>query len=278
MHRIANSFLYFWKLYLWIMNNLFRIPCKYIHHSFTARHTGGFGIHSPFVFNFTKYVIEEKNPFYAFSDIERIRKEYTKDNRNIQVTDYGTGTSGIKRVGDIAVRSLKEPKYGQLLFRIVNYCKCSHVLELGTSLGVTTAYMASPDAHIRCVTMEGCPEIAKLAGETFSSLHLDNITQVVGNIDEKLPEVLDGNEPFDLIFLDANHRSEAILSYFDQCVQHVHDHSVIVVDDINWSEDMEHAWNGIRNHEKVTASIDLFQMGIVFFNRELEKKTYKMRF
>lgn len=251
---------------------------KFLQHSLTARHSYGFGIHSPYIYHFTKFIVYEKNPFYVFPAIEALRDSLKKDDRVISVTDFGTGRGGDKRVKSIAGKSLKSPKFGQLLFRIANFCKCNVILELGTSLGLTTAYFATTNEKCRCVTMEGCSQTAKIARDNFDKLQLNNIELVIGDIDENLPSLVKSIDCIDLLFIDANHRSEAVLRYFEECLPKIHDKSVVIIDDIYWSKDMEFAWKTIKNRKEVTATIDLFQVGIVFFNPELHKKNYKMWF
>jgi len=254
----------------------FRMLFKYIVHYFTARHTRGFGVHSPFVFHFIKFVINNKSSYYIFPSIEKIRASLKEDSRRLNIVDFGTGSDRSKTIAEIASKSLSGTKYGQLLFRLTESIKARNVLELGTSLGISTSYLASSSSEIRCVSLEGSQMIADIACENFKQLNIKNIKIVVGNIDKTLGEVLNEFEQLDLVFIDANHRSKAVLSYFEQCLMKVHDDSVIVVDDIYWSNDMEKAWKIIKEHPRVTATIDLFQMGIVFFNSDLHKKHYKM--
>jgi predicted O-methyltransferase YrrM len=173
---------------------------------------------------------------------------------------------------------LKSDKYGQLLFRIANYFKVRNVLELGTSLGVTTAYLATSSTEIKCVSLEGCTQIAAVAKENLQKIGSGNVEIVVGNIDKTLDEVLSQLDKLDLIFLDANHKYESVLCYFDLCLSKIHNDSVLIVDDIYWSKDMEKAWATIKNHPQVMSTIDLFQLGIVFFNADLYKNHYKMRY
>lgn len=244
----------------------------------TARHTGGHGVHSPCLYHFTNFVIYETCPYYVFGAIETVRKQLKRDERVISVTDYGMGKGGERPVKQIAKRALKNKKSGQLFFRIVNYCQCKNILELGTSLGITTAYLASPDRQSRCVTMEGCPETARIARENFDLLQLRNVTTIVGDINKELPVFLAEGGELDFVFIDANHNSEAVLSYFEQCVSYASEKAVFVVDDIYWSADMEKAWKNIKEHDKVTSTIDLYHFGMVFVDPVLHKKNYKMRF
>lgn len=258
--------------------NRFRIIYKYLLHYLTARNTGGFGVHSPFLFQFTRFVLFEKHVYYNFKSIEKIRNTLKNDIRVLELTDFGTGINRNVTVASIASKSLKSAKYGQLLFRMVRYFKASNILELGTSLGITTSYLASSAAKIKCVTLEGCPQIAAIAQENFEKLDIKNIEIVVGDIDETLTDVLQKFERIDFIFIDANHQCDAVLHYFEMCIVKLSNDSILIIDDIYWSKDMEKAWNMIKNHPSVTSTIDLFQLGIVFFNRDLHKKHYKMRY
>lgn len=251
---------------------------KFIVHFISARNTGGYAIHSPFLFMFNLYVLKEKKHFYVFKKIENLRLALKHDHSKISITDYGTGSDRDRTVADIAKHSLKSLRYGQLMFRIAHYYKVRNVLELGTSLGVTAAYLGASSSKIKCVSLEGCPIISNLARQNLQQLSLNNIQIVEGNIDNTLESVLMDFKQLDLIFFDANHRSEPLLRYFELCLSKVHNQSVFLIDDIYWSKDMELAWNFIKNHSQVRATFDLFHLGIVFFNTDLHKKHYKIRF
>lgn len=254
------------------------IVLKFLRHFFTARHTKGYGVHSPYLFNFVRFVIRERNKYYLYDDIEKLRSQLLTDSRQIEVTDFGTGYNRSRKVSDIAAHSLLPAKHAQLLFRMVKHFKPVTILELGTSLGLSTAYMASNSSNCRCISLEGCPQTASIARENFSKLQLKNITIVEGDIDKTLLPVLAELNKLDFVFIDANHTSRALIMYFEACVRYVDRNTVMVFDDIHWSDDMEIAWNAIKKHEKVKSTIDLFRLGIVFFNTDLNKKDYKIRY
>lgn len=258
--------------------NRIRMLFKFILHFLSAKNTRGFGVHSPFLFHFTRFVIYNKSTYYVFSSIEKIRSLLKKDNRKINFTDFGTGNAQNNSIAKIARTSIKQAKYGQLLYRLSDYIKARNVLELGTSLGLTTSYLAASSSERRCVSLEGSEQIASIAIENFKTLNIKNVQIVIGNIDITLSEVLNDFNQLDLIFIDANHKSEAVLRYFDQCLPKMHNDSILVMDDIHWSADMEKAWEKIKENPRVKTTIDLFEMGIVFFNPDLYKKHYKMRF
>ncbi len=200
------------------------------------------------------------------------------DKRTINTLDFGTGTGGIRKIADIASKASKPPKIAQLLFRIIQYYRFKDVLELGTSLGISTMYMASASENGRCITLEGCPETASIARENFNKLGIPDIKLITCNINEMLEDVLKENGKQDFIFMDANHRYEALIEYFAICVNYLKENSIIVIDDIYWSEEMEKAWTEIKEHPQISATIDIFHLGIIFFNPELKKKHYKIRY
>ncbi len=239
-------------------------------------------LHSPFVFEFYTKVLKDKTPYVEYGEIENLRKQLLTDNRIINVTDFGAGAKtnkSIQRtVKDIAKKSLKKPSLAQLFFRIIKTFQYKNILDLGTSLGLTTAYLANVAAESQVVSFEGCAETAKIAQENFDKLSLKNIEIIIGNLDETLPKVLEKTKPLDFVFFDANHRYEPTIRYFEQCLAKVHENSCFIFDDIYWSEEMKQAWKTIQNHESVRVSIDLFWIGIVFFRKKQPKQHFILKF
>ena len=257
------------------MNHIKHI-LKYIKFLTKARNTKGHGVHSPFVFDFLSNVIYTKNEFYVFNSIESIRKDLNQNHQELFIKDLGTGVDRKAMISNIARKSLQKRKYAQLFFRIIHQYRFQNILELGTSLGVTTAYLAANSGKTKCITLEGSPEIAAVARENFNKLNLNNIQIIEGNIDDTLTEALNLHEKVDFVLIDANHQSKAVLNYFELIIQHSSTNTILVIDDIYWSDDMEVAWETIKNHPKVTTTIDLFQLGIVFLKHDLHKKHYKL--
>ena len=249
---------------------------KYLKFLTKARNTKGHGVHSPFVFDLLSNVIYTKNEFYIFKAIESIRENLNQNHSELFIKDLGTGTDRQSKVSKIAHSSLQKKKYAQLFFKIIHQYKFQNILELGTSLGVTTAYLAGTSAKTKCITLEGSPAIASVAKENFKNLNLNNIQIIEGNINETLAQALNTLEKVDFALIDANHQSKAVLKYFEQIIQHSSSNTILVIDDIYWSDDMEVAWKTIKNHPKVTTTIDLFQLGIVILKPDLHKKHYML--
>ncbi|AYA35681.1 class I SAM-dependent methyltransferase [Hymenobacter oligotrophus] len=240
------------------------------------------GLHSPFVFSLYLDVVCHTGEFGPFQAIEARRHALREDTRRLRITDFGAGShtgAGTERaVGSIARAAAKPPRLAQLLFRLVNYLQPATILELGTSLGLTAAYLASASSRARVFSFEGCPQTAAVARETFDQLHLGNVELIEGNFDETLPQALGRLEqPIDFAFFDGNHRYEPTLRYFEQCLPHRTDESVFVFDDIHWSGEMDRAWEAIKAHPEVTLTIDLFFVGLVFFRRNAPKQHFTLR-
>lgn len=266
------------------MYSPFQLGLKYLRYFFTAFNGKGHGIHSPFVFDLVINVLNDKKKYPAYNSIESIRKKMLQDKTVLTVEDFGAGsTTGLTKqrtIQQIASSSLKKPKYARLLFRLVNYFHSKNILELGTSLGVTTAYLASADQEARVVTMEGAASIASVAASNFKELQLNNIECVIGNFDEKLSSVVNRESPaFSFVFIDGNHRKEPALNYFQQILEKSDESTVFVFDDIHWSKEMEEAWEEIKQHPSVTLTIDLFFIGLVFLRKQQkEKEHFVIRF
>jgi len=177
-----------------------------------------------------------------------------------------------RKISDIARQAAKAPKWGQLLFRIARYYRPDTVLELGTSLGFSTAYLAkgAPGAHVE--TIEGASAVAGIAAKNFRSLELENIHLTTGNFDVVLASVLEKTGSVDLAFVDGNHRREPTLAYFEQLLLHAARPAVLIFDDIHWSAEMEDAWEAIRRDPRVYLTIDLFFIGLVFLREEFKVK------
>ena len=265
------------------MYNHFTLARKFIAYWMTASNGKGHGVHSPFVFDFIKNVLNDHHSKPFYKSIESRRKELLRNKDYIDVEDFGAGSGIVKtnkrRIDKIAASSLKPKKYAQLMHRMVAYYKPENILELGTSLGITSSYLASGHQKVQLNTFEGSSAIAAIAQQSFEKLSICNIKINQGNFDETLPQFLNTHPSLDLAFIDGNHRKEPTLRYFEELMKVANENTIIVFDDIHWSEDMESAWEEIKDHPSVTLSIDLFFIGIVLLKKEfLVKQHFTIRF
>ena len=257
----------------------------YVRHVFSAWNTTGEGIHSPYLFELVRFVLRDKNAYYCFADIERRRESLLACEDVLDVMDFGSAGSPEgklvkRRVCDIAKTHLERPVIGQLLFRLVNFIgqhekRPLEILELGTSLGVTTAYLASADSRHRVLTFEGSEAVLRVAQGVWRALRLENIAWQQGNIDDTLYKC--AREGIDVAYVDANHTFEATMRYVDFLLPRMNEKGVVVIDDIHHSEQMELAWNTLKNDKRVTTSVDLYYVGLLFVDPHYLKRHYRIR-
>ena len=266
-----------------LMHSKPQLLLKYLHYYFTAFNGKGHGMHSPFVFEFITKVLNDKTNYPGYKKVEALRDQVLNDHTILEVEDFGAGSMMDKKnkrsITSIAKNAAKPKKFGQLLFRMVKYYKPKTILELGTSLGITTSYLslAKPDA--RLITMEGSKEIGQVAKNNFRNLEIRDVEIIEGNFDNTLSSVVRGLSTVDFVFIDGNHRQEPTERYFRELFPKINNDSILVFDDIHWSSEMEAAWENIKKDAAVSCSIDLFFIGIVFFRKEFkEKQHFVIRF
>lgn len=230
-------------------------------------------LHSPFFFDLYTTIIKSPPSQPGYTAIESLRRKLTHDHRTIKVQDFGTGAAkgSARKISSIARTSLTPARFSRIYAGIARQFKSRAIIELGTSFGINTLYLAD-DKQATVTTFEGAPAIADIATITFEFAGKNNIELIVGNIDKTLPTYLQRVRKIDLAFIDANHRYEPTVRYFDYLLSKVHEQSVVIVDDIHHSAGMEKAWNEIKHHRLVYASADLFRCGIAFFDPSLNKQ------
>lgn len=265
------------------MYSSFQLARKYFSYYWHASNSKGHGVHSPFVFNLIKHVLNDNSVDPSFTTIEKERTRLLKDASVIEVKDFGAGSAVIpyknRVVKDIAASSLKNKKFARLFYRIVKYYKPETIIDIGTSFGITTAYLATAQPASKVFTLEGSERIAAIASKTFSNLKLKNVHLIEGNFDEQLPSLLQTIDVVDFCLVDGNHSEQPTLQYFNWLLKKVNSNSIIIFDDIHWSKGMEQAWNRIKAYPEVRLSIDLFFAGIVFFKEDFKhKQHFTLRF
>ena len=256
-----------------------RFATDYVLHRLKAKNRHG--VHSPFVYRLIDNVIYDFRTKKVYTEVEDIRNGLINDTRIITVTDLGAGShvnnNRQKKIGDIARNALKPPKLAQLLHRLVADLRPRNIIELGTCLGTTTLYLQNAAPGAKVYTLEGCPETAGIAKETFKKGAVNNIEPTVGNFDDTLPGIIDSLPQVDFVFVDGNHQKDATLKYFEWCLPKVHENTMLIFDDIYWSQGMKEAWAQIKAHPQVTVTIDLFWIGLVFFKPGQAKEDFLVR-
>jgi len=236
-------------------------------------------LHSPFVYRLYTELI--KGPLAPDQEIEALRNTLKKDQTTISLTDLGAGSrvssKKERRIASIAKFSASPPKFSIFLQKLIELSNAKRVWELGTSLGLNTLYMAKAK-EVEVVSFEGDPALAHLAAQHFELTNSHNITLVQGDIDQTLPIALQSTDTIDLVYLDANHSYAATLNYVQQLLPHMSPNGILVLDDIHWSKGMERAWKQIRKEQHHSLSIDLFDAGLLFLNKDLPQADYILKF
>jgi predicted O-methyltransferase YrrM len=236
-------------------------------------------LHAPFLFDFYTQVIKRE----TLDDplIESLRKKLSNNHREIEIEDFGAGSKHInsnrRKISDIANLSLSSAKFSTLYLRIAEYAKAKTIVELGASLGINTLYLAKKE-NSSVYAFEGSAVIADIASISFEFGGATNIELITGNLDATLYSNLSRIPKIDLAFMDANHRHEPTLRYFESLLGRSHHKSIFIIDDIHDSPDMEKAWRAIKKHPLVYVSVDLFRCGIVFFDPALTKQHVVLRY
>ena len=239
-------------------------------------------LHAPFIYNlYTQYIQKDYNKT-QFEAIEETRRKLIKSNLMVTPSNFGAAStvhsnSTKVKACDIVKKGLSSPKISRLLARLIDYNDSKTIVELGTSFGLNTLYLAQKEDS-SVVTFEGSKDIANVALTNLEFYNKNNIELITGNIDSTLPKYINSRISIDFAYIDANHRLLPTLNYFNEIIKRMHDDSILVIDDIYWSKEMAQAWNEIKNHGQVTHSIDLFSVGIVFFKPDLVKTNYRLIF
>jgi predicted O-methyltransferase YrrM len=251
---------------------------------FIFRSGNRYNIHSPFLYDLVQEVIRKRKKIPCSKAIESLRNECLNSNEMIIKTDFGK-TAQVKGLStypvslrSLARSSVTSPRHARRLYRLAEKIRAERILEIGTSLGFTTAYLscARPDAQI--VTLEGCHEISRIAGEHFRTLGIKNIDLITGRFEDTLEPALKKLNRADLVYIDGNHRRAAVLEYFDKCLAFAGNETVFVFDDIHSSDEMEQAWELIRKRDEVRISLDFFFNGWIFLRKESSRQHFSLRY
>ncbi|NQW35753.1 MAG: class I SAM-dependent methyltransferase [Flavobacteriales bacterium] len=248
---------------------------------FLVKSTNKHGIHSPFVFDFTYNCLDKKlnKSHPVFQSFLSYKNQLKSDKTSIEVNDFGAGSKHFKSnhliISDMEKYAGISNIKAKLLIKIIDYFKPLNVLELGTSLGLSTLILSQQNQS-NVITIEGCPETSNFAKSHLKQLGLNSISFITSKFSKILPKMTSENK-FDFIYFDGNHQKEATLDYFNQCLKTTHNDSLFIFDDIYLSKEMQEAWREMMAHPKVSVSIDLFHFGLLFFRTEQSKQYFYIR-
>ncbi|MBC7693964.1 MAG: class I SAM-dependent methyltransferase [Burkholderiales bacterium] len=249
---------------------------KYLNYRLTAY--SEHDLHSPFLYNFYMELIKNEFPFGDFEELNTIRKKIIKDSTVINYKDLGAGSkklSSDKRlVKQITMHGIAQKKQAEFLYRLLNKFMPATVVELGTSIGLSTLYFSKASPRSDIYTIEGCLDLVEFSKKLFIEQQARNIQNISGHFDTAFPKLLQSLNHLDFLYIDGNHAYEPTMRYFTLALEKKNTNSIFVFDDIYWSAGMQQAWKEISAHPDVMLSLDLFYFGIVFFRTEQKNKEH----
>lgn len=192
------------------------------------RHRRGYGVHSPFAFNFITNIIYERTPYYKYDELLVSQKEQAR--QKDCGWDYETG------------------KVKRLLFRVVNYCQPVTIVDAGC-LSASSLYLKA----------------AKEGADYTAAADLSEL-------------FLEAGVPVDFLYVHDYRRPEFVEEVFNLCASRSTQRSVFVVEGIRYTPSMMALWKRLVRHERAGITFDLYDLGIVFFDKTKNKQDYIVNF
>jgi predicted O-methyltransferase YrrM len=237
---------------------------------------GRHGTHSPYVYDFVDVCLRLPIPNVTKKGFKSYFNMLRKNASSIEVVDFGAGSKKMgkrRRVSKMARVSGSTGKYGELLFRITQHYKPVKVLELGTSLGLGTWMLAQGNIQASVTTVEGCPNTYRYVKKELSAL------PNVECVNASFVHFLESNHThYDLVYLDGDHRGSSVMEMLELLEPTLKEETIIIIDDIRWSEDMLHHWKQIVAMERYHLTMDLFRMGIVVKRTHQQKEHFIVKY
>lgn len=234
-----------------------------------------YGVHSPFVYDLITRGLKTR---LKAEDRELIRKlkQAIMDSESFHSIDLGTGSNRMLNGSDLLRMSISM-RYGTMLYGISKHFQPQKVLELGTSAGLSTAFWALGNRNSEIITVEGCPRKSDMARTLFASHGLSNIETINSDAHEHIKLLKKKNYKADLVFIDAEHSYESSMQFFSALLPLINPNSLLIFDDIYWSEGMSRAWNEIEKDTRVSLSVACLRFGIAFFRDGIAKQHFRLR-
>lgn len=241
---------------------------QYVKYLITAKDI--YAIHSPFVYKLVRDCFNKQNHFYIFDELLEVRQELLKDNTIIEYTNIGASSTALSnqaQVKDIVKIATTPTQYSELYFRMIQFFQSKQILELGTSVGLNTMYLAQATQG-KVISIEGQYQLYQYAKHLLEKKHIHRVELICAYFDDVLSNLCKIHQ-WDFVLIDGNHHYDATMRYFEIVKRAMHTQSVIVIDDIYWSKAMSRAWHEIKHHQDVKISIDLYRCGIIIFNPDI---------
>jgi predicted O-methyltransferase YrrM len=249
---------------------------EYIKYIFKSK--GRHGTHSPFIFKLVNECLSANIDKNFLNQRKKLFKKLKSEEKTINIEDFGVGSKILtnhRKIKDIFKIGSSKGKYGLLIYKLNQYYKFNHILELGTSLGVGTFHLSKSNKKCIITTVEGCTETFKIAKENLNEFDCKNVNLINETFNKFIKTY---NHPvYDLIFIDGHHDGKALIEYIKLLKPYCHNDTFLILDDIRWSESMLEGWENIKKSDEYNVSIDFFRMGIILKRKQQEKEHFTLK-
>lgn len=259
------------------------ISVKYIRHLLKARHRNGYGLHSPFVYELARNVIFNKNRWTVPGNVREYHRAMRRSDQKLVIYDHGAGSRVTgreeRKVASIARHSSVTPRQGALLYRLSKWYRPAAVVEAGTGIGISTSYLAAGAENAVISTIEGSPAKHNFAREHTDAGSSGGLEFLLGTFDTHIDRLASAAPDRTLFFIDGDHRYHSTMERVRSVMaQKELTETMMILDDIYWSDDMERAWKDACAEPGVDVSIDLFHMGILFRRPGISRQHFRISF
>lgn len=234
-----------------------------------------YDVHSPYICEFIREVYRDDRYYHAFAKIAAVRKFWRGQRQPVRLLSLGaeskTTSQQQRSAASLVATNAIDDVSGRFLFRLALWLRARRILEFGTNAGISSLYLQfSGTRGLALTTVEGNPEVAALAQTTFARAGVAPTAAVNNFADWLKLNPPSPAQPYDLVFIDGDHRYQATLDYVAALLPARTENSVFVVADIHWSAGMERAWEELKQLPEVTASVDTYHFGLLFFKPGLQ--------
>lgn len=259
------------------------ISLKYLRHRLLSRHRNGYGLHSPFVYELVRNVIFNKNRWRVPYRIREYHKEMKRHNATLLIQDHGAGSRVTgrqeRKISSIARKSSVTSRQGALLYRLAKWYRPAAVIEVGTGIGISTSYLAAGAENAGITTIEGSPAKVNFAREHTDVSGSGGLEFLLGTFDTYFDGLLEQAPNRTLFFIDGDHRYLPTLQRLRSVLSRGElTETMVILDDIYWSDGMERAWREACAGPGVDISIDLFHMGILIRRSGIPRQHFRISF
>lgn len=258
------------------------ISWKFLRHWLSARHRSGHGIHSPYVYDFVRKVIYNEDDIKPPENILRSVKLLRRRQDKLKINDLGAGSrinnSDTRGISSIVKKSSVSLKQGALLLRLSTWYKPDTILELGTGLGISTAFLAAGSPSSKIHTIEGSFEKYTFAKKFLADSGFPSVELLNREFQDLYPDLVNKAKGRILLFIDGDHRYESSLTRSLALLKREDiSEAILILDDIYWSKGMERAWRELMEVPEAVISIDMFYFGIIIKRSDIARQHFKIK-